>query len=56
MPVAAAAYQMNVARAAHHPDEDYSSVIVQMRELAGGSEQTNSGGNEVSPEQRITGA
>jgi 3-hydroxyisobutyrate dehydrogenase-like beta-hydroxyacid dehydrogenase len=30
----AATYQMNVARAARHPDEDYSSVIVHMRELS----------------------
>jgi 3-hydroxyisobutyrate dehydrogenase len=39
MPATAAAYQMNVARAAGHPDEDYSSVIVEMRELsrAGGT-------------------
>jgi len=35
MPAAAAAYQMNIARAARYPDQDYSSVIVQMRELAG---------------------
>jgi 3-hydroxyisobutyrate dehydrogenase-like beta-hydroxyacid dehydrogenase len=45
MPAAAAAYQMNVARATCHPDEDYSSVIMQMRELAG-DEQTNGGGND----------
>jgi len=34
MPATSAAYQMNLARAARQPDEDYSSVIVQMRELA----------------------
>jgi len=38
MPTTAAAYQMNIARAARKPDEDYSSVIVQMRELARVSE------------------
>ncbi len=41
MPATAAAYQMNVARAAKQPDEDYSSVIVQMRELSGTGEETN---------------
>lgn len=40
MPATAAAYQMNVARAAKHPDEDYSSVIVQMRELSAADEET----------------
>jgi 3-hydroxyisobutyrate dehydrogenase-like beta-hydroxyacid dehydrogenase len=35
MPSAAAAFQMNLAPAARHPDEDYSSVIAQMEELAG---------------------
>ena len=30
MPATAAAYQMNVAQAAKHPDQDYSSVILQM--------------------------
>ena len=34
MPATSAAYQMNLARAARQPDEDYSGVIVQMRELA----------------------
>jgi 3-hydroxyisobutyrate dehydrogenase-like beta-hydroxyacid dehydrogenase len=34
MPATAAAYQMNVAQAAKHPDQDYSSVILQMRELS----------------------
>jgi 3-hydroxyisobutyrate dehydrogenase-like beta-hydroxyacid dehydrogenase len=34
MPATSAAYQMNLARAARQPDEDYSSVIVEMRELA----------------------
>jgi 3-hydroxyisobutyrate dehydrogenase-like beta-hydroxyacid dehydrogenase len=34
MPATAAAFQMNLARAARQPDEDYSSVIVEMRELA----------------------
>ncbi len=41
MPATAAAYQMNVARAAKQPDEDYSGVIVQMRELSGAGEETN---------------
>jgi 3-hydroxyisobutyrate dehydrogenase-like beta-hydroxyacid dehydrogenase len=36
MPATAAAYQMNVARAARQPGEDYSSVIVQMQELSSG--------------------
>jgi 3-hydroxyisobutyrate dehydrogenase-like beta-hydroxyacid dehydrogenase len=36
MPATAAAYQMNVARAARQPGEDYSSVIVQMHELSSG--------------------
>jgi 3-hydroxyisobutyrate dehydrogenase-like beta-hydroxyacid dehydrogenase len=35
MPATAAAYQMNVARAVSHPDEDYSGVIGQMGELSG---------------------
>jgi 3-hydroxyisobutyrate dehydrogenase-like beta-hydroxyacid dehydrogenase len=34
MPSAAAAFQMNLAHAARHPNEDYSSVIAQMEELA----------------------
>ncbi len=34
MPTTAAAYQMNVAQAATQPDQDYSSVIMQMRELS----------------------
>ena len=32
MPATAAAYQINLVRAARKPDDDYSSVIVQMRE------------------------
>jgi 3-hydroxyisobutyrate dehydrogenase-like beta-hydroxyacid dehydrogenase len=34
MPATAAAYQMNVAWAGRKPDEDYSGVITQMRELS----------------------
>jgi 3-hydroxyisobutyrate dehydrogenase-like beta-hydroxyacid dehydrogenase len=34
MPATSAAYQMNLARAAKQPDDDYSSVIAEMRELA----------------------
>jgi len=34
MPTTAAAYQMNMAQAATQPDQDYSSVIMQMRELS----------------------
>jgi 3-hydroxyisobutyrate dehydrogenase-like beta-hydroxyacid dehydrogenase len=34
MPTAAAAFQMNVARAAKFPDEDYSGVIAQMEDLS----------------------
>jgi 3-hydroxyisobutyrate dehydrogenase-like beta-hydroxyacid dehydrogenase len=34
MPATAAAYQMNLARAAKQPNDDYSSVIVEMRDLA----------------------
>jgi 3-hydroxyisobutyrate dehydrogenase len=41
MPATAAAYQMNVAQAAKHPDQDYSSVILQMRELSASGEETN---------------
>jgi 3-hydroxyisobutyrate dehydrogenase-like beta-hydroxyacid dehydrogenase len=36
MPATAAAYQMNLARASKHPNEDYSGVVVQMEELSGG--------------------
>jgi 3-hydroxyisobutyrate dehydrogenase-like beta-hydroxyacid dehydrogenase len=49
MPATAAAYQMNVARAAKQPDEDYSSVIVQMRELSGTGEEPHSTVTEVKP-------
>ncbi len=49
MPATAAAYQMNVARAARQPDEDYSGVIVQMRELSGAGEETNSTVTKVKP-------
>ncbi len=35
MPTAAAAFQMNVARAVGYPDEDYSGVIAQREELSG---------------------
>jgi hypothetical protein len=38
MPTTSAAFQMNVARAARRPDEDYSSVIVPMSELSGAGE------------------
>jgi 3-hydroxyisobutyrate dehydrogenase-like beta-hydroxyacid dehydrogenase len=41
MPATAAAYQMNVAQAAKHPDQDYSSVILQMRELAASGKEAN---------------
>ena len=41
MPTTAAAYQMNVAQAAKHPDQDYSSVILQMRELSAPGEEAN---------------
>jgi 3-hydroxyisobutyrate dehydrogenase-like beta-hydroxyacid dehydrogenase len=41
MPATAAAYQMNVAQAAKHPDQDYSSVILQMRELSASGEEVN---------------
>jgi 3-hydroxyisobutyrate dehydrogenase-like beta-hydroxyacid dehydrogenase len=34
MPATAAAYQMNLARVARQPMEDYAGVIVQMRELS----------------------
>jgi 3-hydroxyisobutyrate dehydrogenase-like beta-hydroxyacid dehydrogenase len=34
MPATAAAYQINLVRAARKPDEDYSGVIVEMRELS----------------------
>jgi 3-hydroxyisobutyrate dehydrogenase-like beta-hydroxyacid dehydrogenase len=36
MPATAAAYQMNMARTARQPTEDYSGVIVQMQELSSG--------------------
>jgi 3-hydroxyisobutyrate dehydrogenase-like beta-hydroxyacid dehydrogenase len=49
MPATAAAYQINVARAAKDPDEDYSSVIVQMRELSGTGEEANPAVKEVQP-------
>jgi hypothetical protein len=49
MPATAAAFQMNLARAAQQPDQDYSSVILQMRELS-------ASGEEVNPaEQRLRG-
>jgi 3-hydroxyisobutyrate dehydrogenase-like beta-hydroxyacid dehydrogenase len=35
MPATAAAFEINLARAAKHPNQDYSSVILQMRELSG---------------------
>jgi 3-hydroxyisobutyrate dehydrogenase-like beta-hydroxyacid dehydrogenase len=38
MPATAAAYQMNLARTARKPSEDYSGVIVQMRELSAADE------------------
>jgi len=38
MPATAAAYQMNLARAAIKPDKDYSEVIVQMQEWSGANE------------------
>lgn len=41
MPTTAAAYQINVARAAKKPDEDYSGVITQMRELSDAGEGAN---------------
>jgi 3-hydroxyisobutyrate dehydrogenase-like beta-hydroxyacid dehydrogenase len=41
MPATAAAYQMNVAQAAKHPEQDYSSVIVQMRELSASGASAN---------------
>ena len=34
MPATAASFQMNLAQAAKQPDQDYSSVILQMRELS----------------------
>jgi len=34
MPTAAAAFQMNLAHMARHPDQDYSGVIAQMEELS----------------------
>jgi 3-hydroxyisobutyrate dehydrogenase-like beta-hydroxyacid dehydrogenase len=39
MPATAAAYQMNVARTAKQLDEDYSGVIVQMRDLSASREE-----------------
>jgi 3-hydroxyisobutyrate dehydrogenase-like beta-hydroxyacid dehydrogenase len=41
MPATAAAYQMNVAQAAKHPAQDYSRVIVQMRELSASGTSAN---------------
>jgi 3-hydroxyisobutyrate dehydrogenase-like beta-hydroxyacid dehydrogenase len=35
MPATSAAYQMNLARAARQPDQDYSAVVDLMRELSG---------------------
>ena len=43
MPATAAAYQMNVARAAKYPDQDYSSVISQMHKLSAPDEDLNPG-------------
>jgi 3-hydroxyisobutyrate dehydrogenase-like beta-hydroxyacid dehydrogenase len=49
MPATAAAFQVNLARAAKEPNQDYSSVILQMRELS-------ASGEEVNPaEQRLRG-
>jgi 3-hydroxyisobutyrate dehydrogenase-like beta-hydroxyacid dehydrogenase len=49
MPATAAAYQMNVAQAAKHPEQDYSSVIVQMRELSA----TGASANPVEQPARV---
>ena len=38
MPATAAAYQINLVRAARKPDEDYSGVIVEMREWSAAGE------------------
>ena len=40
MPATAAAYQMNVARAAKQPDQDYSGVILEMRDLSAPSKES----------------
>jgi 3-hydroxyisobutyrate dehydrogenase-like beta-hydroxyacid dehydrogenase len=45
MPTAAAAFQMNLARLAEYPDDDYSGVIAQMEDLAG-CDGPNPAGNE----------
>jgi hypothetical protein len=50
MPTAAAAFQMNVARAAKYPDEDYSGVIAQMEDWSGIDVYSRPRG-ETSPEQ-----
>ena len=41
MPTTSAAFQMNVARAARRPDEDYSAVMDLMRELSGTGEEVS---------------
>jgi len=42
MPATSAAYQMNLARAARQPDQDYSAVVDLMRELSGVGEGASS--------------
>jgi 3-hydroxyisobutyrate dehydrogenase-like beta-hydroxyacid dehydrogenase len=41
MPATSAAFQMNLARAAKRPDEDYSAVMDLMRELSGTGEEVS---------------
>jgi 3-hydroxyisobutyrate dehydrogenase-like beta-hydroxyacid dehydrogenase len=41
MPATAAAFQINLAQAAKQPNQDYSSVILQMREMATPGEEAN---------------
>jgi 3-hydroxyisobutyrate dehydrogenase-like beta-hydroxyacid dehydrogenase len=52
MPATAAAYQMNLARAARKSGEDYSGVILQMRELASSGEAVDPAGDRVEPPSR----
>jgi 3-hydroxyisobutyrate dehydrogenase-like beta-hydroxyacid dehydrogenase len=41
MPTTSVAYQMNLARAARQPDQDYSAVMDLMRELSGVGEEVS---------------
>jgi 3-hydroxyisobutyrate dehydrogenase-like beta-hydroxyacid dehydrogenase len=55
MPATAAAYQMNLARAARKPDEDYSGVIVQMQEWSAAGKPRGATFDEINPKASGSG-